>query len=90
VKPPVEQPKPPVVTTTARGTVRFVVKPSDSYAFVECPQAGFKDTTPFADPQFPAGDYACTFTNPDYPPQKKVVHVEPNATAKVVVDFRQQ
>ncbi|MFZ5445945.1 MAG: serine/threonine protein kinase [Myxococcota bacterium] len=87
--PPVETPKPPPVAA-ARGTVRFVVKPSDSYAVVDCPTAHFKDTTPFADPQFPAGEYTCTFTNPDYPPQTKVVRVEPNATVKVVVDYRQQ
>ncbi len=69
-----------------RGTVRFVVKP---WAMVECPQLRFKDTTPFADQAFPAGDYACTFTNPDHPAQTKSFRVEPNATTKVAVSFLQ-
>ncbi len=80
---PVEPVKPPVVA--AKGTVRFVVKP---WAQVECPQARFKDTTPFQDQVFPVGEYPCTFTNPDFPPQTRVVRVEPNATVKVSVTFQ--
>ncbi|MGV3625635.1 MAG: protein kinase domain-containing protein [Archangium sp.] len=85
------QPKPPPVEVkplpvAGRGTVRFVVKP---WAVVECPQLRFKDQTPFADQQLPAGEYACTFTNPDYPPQTRVVRVEPNSTTKVQVNFLQ-
>ncbi len=83
VKPPVEV-KPPVVA--GRGTVRFVVKP---WAVVECPQVRFKDQTPFADQQLPAGEFSCTFTNPDYPTQTRVVRVEANATTKVQVNFLQ-
>jgi serine/threonine protein kinase len=82
--------KPPEVkstplSTAARGTVRFVVKP---WAVVECPQARFKDTTPFADQQLPVGDYSCTFTNPDFPAQTKVLHVEADRTIKVSVTFQ--
>jgi hypothetical protein len=82
--------KPPEVkstplSTAARGTVRFVVKP---WAVVECPQARFKDTTPFADQQLPVGDYSCTFTNPDVPAQTKVLHVEADRTIKVSVTFQ--
>jgi serine/threonine-protein kinase len=89
VKPP--QVKPPEVKNTppptnARGTVRFVVKP---WALVECPQARFKDTTPFADQQLPVGEYPCTFSNPEYPPQTKMVRVEADKTTKVSVTFQQ-
>ncbi|MFT3709343.1 MAG: serine/threonine-protein kinase [Archangium sp.] len=89
VKPPVV--KPPEVKnnpppSSAKGTVRFVVNP---WALVECPQARFKDTTPFAPQQLPVGEYPCTFTNPDFPPQTRVVRVEADKTTKVSVTLQQ-
>ncbi|MDP2272130.1 MAG: protein kinase [Archangium sp.] len=78
--------KTPVEVATGRGTVRFVVKP---WAEVECREAGIKDTTPFQDKLVPVGNYACTFTNPEYPPQTKLVRVEANQTVKVQVNFLQ-
>ena len=80
IRPPVEiRPQ-----SSARGTMRFVVKP---WADVECREAGIKDTTPFQDKQVPVGSYSCTFTNPDFPPQTKLVRVEANTTVKVQVNF---
>ncbi len=76
----------PVEAATGRGTVRFVVNP---WAEVECREAGIKDTTPFQDKLVPVGNYACTFTNPEYPPQTKLVRVEANQTVKVQVNFLQ-
>ncbi len=84
VKPPPVEKTPPVVA--GKGTVRFVVKP---WAVVECPQVRFKDQTPFADQQLPAGEFSCTFTNPEYPPQTRLVRVQPNETTKVQVNFLQ-
>ncbi len=83
--PPPTDVRPPIAA--AKGTVRFVVKP---WALVDCPQARFKDTTPFQDQVFPVGEFPCTFTNPEFPPQTKMVHVEANATVKVSVTFQQQ
>ncbi|MDP1822050.1 MAG: serine/threonine-protein kinase [Archangium sp.] len=80
--PPIEV-KPPVA---GRGTLRFVVKP---WAEVECREAGIKDTTPFQDKLVPVGNYSCTFTNPEFPPQTKLVRVEANTTVKVQVNFLQ-
>ncbi len=74
------------VTPEGRGTVRFVVKP---WAEVECREAGIKDTTPFQDKSVPVGNYSCTFTNPEFPPQTKLVRVEANTTVKVQVNFLQ-
>ncbi len=84
VKPPLV--RNPVEVATGRGTLRFVVKP---WAEVECREAGIKDTTPFQDKSVPVGSYACTFTNPEYPPQTKLVRVEANQTVKVQVNFLQ-
>jgi hypothetical protein len=85
VKPPPEV-KPVPVAAAGRGTVRFVVKP---WAEVECREAGIKDTTPFQDKLVPVGSYSCTFTNPEFPAQTRTVHVEPNTTVKVSVNFLQ-
>jgi hypothetical protein len=82
--PPVDVPRPPAVAS--RGTLRFVVKP---WADVECREAGIKDTTPFQDKLVPVGNYSCTFTNPEFPPQTRLVKVEPNTTVKVQVNFLQ-
>jgi len=84
-KPPPGVKNTPPPTVAARGTVRFVVKP---WAVVECPQARFKDTTPFADQQLPVGDYSFTFTNPDFPAQTRVPHVEADCPIQVPVPFR--
>ena len=73
---------PPVAS---KGTVRFIVKP---WATVECPQVRFKNDTPFADQQWPAGEYSCTFTNPEFAPQTKLVRVEPDKTVKVSVTMQ--
>ena len=90
VKPPVVKPPGPEVkplpVVAGKGTVRFVVKP---WAEVECREAGIKDTTPFQDKQVPAGSYSCTFTNPEFPPQTKLIRVEANTTVKVQVNFLQ-
>ncbi|MBL8911260.1 MAG: hypothetical protein JNM17_11255, partial [Archangium sp.] len=92
VKPPnnngnVKQPEvknnPPPSAT--KGTVRFIVKP---WATVECPQVRFKNDTPFADQQWPAGEYSCTFTNPEFATQTKLVRVEPDKTVKVSVTMQ--
>jgi serine/threonine protein kinase len=84
VKNPQIEVRPPVVA--GRGTLRFVVKP---WAEVECREAGIKDTTPFQDKLVPVGNYSCTFTNPEFPPQTKLVRVEANTTVKVQVNFLQ-
>ena len=91
IKPPIVKNNPtpevkPPVTAGGKGTVRFVVKP---WAEVECPGIGIKDTTPFADKLVAVGNYTCTFTNPEYPAQQKVVRVEANQTVKVQVNFTQ-
>lgn len=83
VKPPEVKNNPPPATT--KGTVRFIVKP---WATVECPQVRFKNDTPFADQQWPAGEYSCTFTNPEFAPQTKLVRVEPDKTVKVSVTMQ--
>ena len=80
----VDEVKPPLVA--ARGTLRFVVKP---WAEVECREAGIKDTTPFQDKLVPVGNYSCTFSNPEFPTQTKLVRVEANTTVKVQVNFLQ-
>ncbi len=92
VKPPIvknnnppPEVKPPIVAG-GKGTVRFAVKP---WAMVECPGIGIKDESPFPDKPVPVGTYTCTFTNPDFPAQTKVVKVEPNQTTKVQVNFGQ-
>jgi serine/threonine-protein kinase len=84
VKPPPVDPvvKPPPVAA-GRGTVRFVVKP---WATVECGPFKFGDT-PFADQPMPAGEYRCTFSNPDLGQKTQLVRVEPNVTTKVSVTF---
>lgn len=79
---PAPDPSPPTLDGVGRGTVRFVVKP---WAEVNC--AVFKDTTPFQDRQLPTGEYSCTFSNPEFPPKTRVVHIEANTTVKVQVNF---
>jgi hypothetical protein len=87
VRPPVVRPKDPPEVTKATGTVRFVVRPTTTYATVECGPYKFGDT-PFPDKQLPVGEYRCTFTNPDLGQKTAQVKVEPNALVKVSISFQ--
>ena len=87
-RPPPVVPVPDKTQPLAHGTVRFVIKPATSYADVDCPRLNFKAQTPFPDQAFPVGEYSCTFSNPDFPPQTQTVRVVANEVSRVQVTFR--
>ncbi len=85
VRPPRRDPprRDPPPDVKAMGNVRFIVKP---WASVECPPYKFGDT-PFSDRAMAAGEYRCTFKNPDLGEQTRAVKVEANTLTKVQVSF---
>jgi hypothetical protein len=66
------------------GLVRFVVKP---WATVTCNGKTLGDT-PFSDQKLPAGEYRCTFANPDYAVKTQVIVVNANDVTRVNVNFQ--
>jgi eukaryotic-like serine/threonine-protein kinase len=79
--------KEPDVRPAGLGTVRFFA-PGDTYANVECPPYNFGQL-PFGEMRMAAGDYKCTFTNPELGKTvTKTIHVEPGTEPlKVKVTF---
>ncbi len=85
---PGPRPGPPTVVVDparGKGKVRFVVNP---WAQVDCPPYKNFGATPFPEVEMSAGEYRCTFSNPDLGKQlTRLVRVEADKLAKVQVNM---